>query len=407
MARLWMCGFENQSVTAGHETTAIMGAPSISTTTKRSGNASMRCNATADIETGVTNTIGTTVDRVWIRAYIYIASLPSILSVIMFANDSGGGTTSAIALTTSGTLQLWSFENTLTTFEQKGSSSAALSLNTWYRVELSADTSTNTWSFTARLDGTQFASASVSAGLTADTDLIDIGVIGFSDLPNLTAAAVNADIYVDDIAVNDNTGSAQTSFPGEGSIVHARPTAAGDNAADSGTFADVDDVTPDDATTLIHLDNTTSIADYNMTDSSTLGIDSYDTITLVQVGVRLREEVSTTTSYQLRIKSASGGTTSTSTASDAGNTTFRTNPSGTTALVHRLVSYTDPTTGSAWTPTGTNSIDNMQVGVASLDADNIDVTQLWAAIEYVDGSPPGGSAVKDIIISNGLIVFSR
>lgn len=108
----------------------------------------------------------------------------------------------------------------------------------------------------------------------------------------------------------------------------------------------------------------------------------------------------------MRVKSTSGGTVTSTAAADAGNATARTNPNGTTAFGRPLISETDPTTGSVWTPTGTNSIDNMQIGASNVDADS--TPDLWvltmaAMIEYV---PSAGTVIKDII-SMGIIPTPR
>lgn len=370
MARLWSCGFELQSATAAVEFEAVSGVPTISTTTKRGGLASLRFN-TAASEIFVTHTYDVTAqtDDIWARAYIYIASAPNVQISILLFRDVTSGNICNIRMNTDRTLELWDEQGGV----QRGSDSSAIPLNTWTRVELAYLRGTDD-TCVGYIDGVSFASG--ATGVNKDANILRFGILGSS----------TADIYFDDIAVNDSGGTAENSLPGEGQIVHMQPDASGDNAATFGTFADIDEITPDDTNTFIDLDTATTIADYNCESSSNAGIGSSDTIKVVEVGVRIREEVSTVTSYQLRLKSAASGTTSTSTASDAGNTTWRTNPTGTTSFTHRLVSYTDPTTGVAWTPTGTNSLDNMQIGVASLDADDIDVSTLWALVEHIPGS---------------------
>lgn len=205
----------------------------------------------------------------------------------------------------------------------------------------------------------------------------------------------------DDIAINNTSGSVNNSYPGEGNIVVALPTGAGDNAATTGIFSYINEVPPSDTatsgSTMIELDANPTIGDYNMTDSATLGIDSYDTINAIAPIARIREETAGTSNYTLRIKSAAAGTTTSSSSLDAGNATPRTNPSGTTAFANVFISETDPTTGVAWTPTGTNSIDNMQVGVGTTDGtpDTWCLT-LAAMIEYVNGAAPPPSTIKSI-----------
>lgn len=368
MALLWSTGFELQSTTNGMEWDTTSGAPSISTAVKRSGTASLRCNPSAasayiEHQTGA----GDNTNDIYIRFYIRIASSTGGLIPICRVNDTTWGDQASIRINSNNTLELWDDENNL----QKGSDSSAIPADEWHRVELGWVFATRV--YTAYLDGVSFASATYDAGQMDQFEKVRIGI-----LSNATC-----DIYFDDITVNDNTGSASTGLAGEGSIVHMHPNAAGDNNPDLGDYTAIDEVgTPNDATDFIDLDTATSIGDFNVESSSNAGIDAANIIKYVEVGVRIREEASAATSYQLRLKSAASGTTSTSTASDAGDTTWRTNPSGTGALNHQLISYTDPTTGVAWTPTGTNSLDNMQIGVASLTTNDIDVTALWAKVEF-------------------------
>jgi hypothetical protein len=184
------------------------------------------------------------------------------------------------------------------------------------------------------------------------------------------------------LAINNTTGTEQTAWPGAGNIVHLRPVGAGDNAADTGTFADIDDVTPNDATDFINLDPASSVGDYTITNPTSAGIGTNDTVVLVHVGVRAREETSAVTGLAVRLKSASGGTTTETAFVDVGSTPWITNP-GTNPFIYRLTSYVDPSTSTAWTVTGTNSLANAQIGVASNTDNDLDVTALWALVEYV------------------------
>lgn len=380
MARLFSSGFELNSAVSLMEwtTVTVVNVPTIDATTKRSGGFAMRIQTVTGSAVGGMNRTFTATPAAgpyYARFYLRIATAPGATTTIFFWEDdttvgeaTGGG---QIKLTTGRILQLF---NSTT---QIGSDSAALSLDTWYRIECLYDATPagGNQVLRAYIDGVEFAGA---ATLTiADVTVNTIGIGTNLD----TEAASTGDWYFDDVAVNDSTGTVQTGLPGEGKIVHIHPSAAGDNAAPTGTFEDVNEVTPDDATTKIDLNNIGDIADYNCEASSVPGIVSSDTITLIEVGVRLLQAGAS--SYQLRIKSAAGGTTTSSTASAAVTSNYKTNPLGTTEMQHRLVSYLDPTTGVAWTPTGTNSIDNMQIGISSGDADDLDVSTLWALVEYV------------------------
>ena len=383
-----------------------------------------------------------------------------------------------------------------------------------------------------KIDGVSFASSATAT--VGDFNAVYIGT------PNASTAH---EIYWDDLAVNDTAttkGSTQTGYPGAGNITYFKPTAAGDTAATLGTFADIDEMNPDDVTSFIDLDTLASVAFYNVsnyTAASTTGIeyyfdasdagptdtgghftdeanifdgskttygyasnvssfleatgtnapasgptiqsvrvgllasttalgasdilffdtkysgtslgltgwnkaagefqvltvssggwtwdkvqaleieitfdssirtdfrqvvvivetgmDSYDTINLIDMGVRAREEASAATSFQFGVKSQASGLVASSTAQDAGDTTWRTNQTGTTAMTNRMATTTDPQSNGAWTPT---LLDTMQMGVGSLDDDNIDISTLWVAVEYSEGSPPSTGVRRNPII---------
>lgn len=391
MTRLYHTGFEWQSATAGVEFSSGNGVgASISTATKRTGSASLRINNSA--QAGWVGHIFKSVGsgKAYVRVYINIASLPSGTNceIIGIWNATAVTRQAHIRLTSGGVLQL--YDNTGT---QIGSNSSALSTGTWYRIEIEVEgTNAGTEDLRAKLDGTEFAGTTTAT--VANFSAVFIGA---------PSAADTFDIYWDDLAINDTAGSVNNSYPGAGGIVIALPTGAGDNAATTGIYSYINEVPPSDTatsgSTMVELDSNGVLAEYNVTDSSTLGIDSYDTINAIQIMARIREEAAGTSSYNLRIKSASGGTTTVSSSVDGGNATPRTNPSGTTAFGRMLISETDPVTAVAWTPTGTNSIDNMQIGVGNADADS--TPDLWcltlaAMIDYSDGVAPGGRRIFNI-----------
>lgn len=366
MAVKWFSGVEWGSVTTGVEFSLGSGSPTISTTTKHTGARSLRVNNTT-IYTfkGINHTFNATnLNLVYAQFWIYITTSTDAQSSCFTLYDTTGTMTVSMQLTTDDKLSLW-YNDSAT---QVGSNSAALSKNTWYCVEVKLDKSgsAGTHIVEARIDGSVFATVS-NATVTYGANQFGIGMELNGD------GATTMDVFFDDFEVNDSE------YPNLSRTVIALPTGAGDNAATTGIYSYINEIPPSgtatSGSTMVELDSNGVIADYAMTDSSTMGIDSYDVIKAVSVLARIREEAAGTSSYQLRIKSASGGTVTSTTAADAGNATARTNPSSTTAFGKPLLSLTDPTTGVAWTPTGTNSIDNMQVGLTNVDADS--TPDLW------------------------------
>lgn len=411
MTRVHHTGFEWQSVTAGVELSTVGGGgEAIDTTIKHSGSASLKCAgsivASALCGMGHNVTMATDVYACW---YIYIDSLTDNISVVATMDlATANGTTNASSIqihNSAGTLVMEVWVNA---FGSSISNTASLQFDTWHRIEeyYKSSGAAGADQVIVKVDGTEVANSSTLT-LTSTPAYWQCGVY------NGTAGTItDSTVYFDDVAINTTAGSVNNSWVGENNVAILVPTGAGDNAATKGVYSYISEIPPSNTatsgSTMVELDSNGVIADYNVTDSSTAGIDSYDTIDAVSVLARVREEAAGTSSYQLRIKSASGGTVTSTTPADAGNATVRTNPNSTTAFGKPLISQTDPTTGSAWTPTGTNSIDNIQIGASNVDADS--TPDLWvltmcAMVAYKNGTAPGGSVVKDLI--SGFIPFAR
>src|SRR3990167_277742 len=135
--RRWDTGCELQSVTSGVEWDTTTGSPTIDTTTKRSGAASLRCNpsaATAFIRHQYSASNPTA--NFYARFYLYIATSTNALDDIFALYDAGEFSNSlSIRLNSNRTLELWDWD--FIANAQLGSDSSALDLNTWYRIEVS------------------------------------------------------------------------------------------------------------------------------------------------------------------------------------------------------------------------------------------------------------------------------
>lgn len=331
----------------------------------------------------------------YFRFYLYISATPDENAAIACVGGtdacSGGTGEQMIVLNTDRTLRLINDAST----GDVDTDTTVLSTGTWYRIEWNYDSGGAT---EVRVDGVQVLQAGSHDGDSITHFMLGM-CAGFTQQASNCGpdGAATGTLYFEDVALNDTSGGSQTSWPGAGSIVHMQPNANGDNngcSLDSttGDYSDVAEVTPDDSSTHCDLDNVSDIVDVNVESSSNAGIDSYDTVTLVQVGIRDRAETGAAESWTLRLKSASGGTVAGSVSVSHDDVTFRTNGDA-APRNYKLTSYTDPTTSVAWTPTGTNSLDNMQIGIESVDADpDIWVTTLWGLVEYVDGVEPAAAA---------------
>jgi len=359
MARLFSSGFELQSATAAIEWETISGSPTISTSIKKSGTAALRCNPTSSTSY-VQQQVGTTESNLFIRLYLRIETAPAILATIVRIASSTGTPLASIKMNTNRTLELWDEISAV----QRGSDSSAIDLNTWVRVEFNLNGTAAT--ITGKIDGTNFATGDGPSA--SDQAFVRIGVL----------TATTADIYFDDIAINNSTGTPQKSYPGVGSILHMNPAGAGDNNPTAGTWADINETPLSDAN-YIELDETTTIGDFTLESYADAGGSWLDTITLVHVGVRERAETVATESWKLRIKSQASGTVLEGTTTEHNDSTWRTNGDVLPRL-YTLTSYTDPQGGGAWTPV---LLTVAQIGIQPVDAvPDIWVSNMWALVEF-------------------------
>lgn len=383
MARLWSCGFELQSNADLMEIQDLVPnfGPTISTTVKRApGTASLRIQPTASnqyIEHQLTSGV---VMRTFHRVYVRIAALPSAAANIYGIGQSGYFP-GLLKLNTDGSLILRD-GNAGTDL---GTATAPLSLDRWYRIEL---------------DFTDVAGA-VTAGVSAFKLYIDgelasnqmcTNINGFSRIRAGTTSAVSTlDMYLDDLAVNDDTGSVQNGLPGSGCIVHLYPDKAGDNnlwsagaggtAGAANNFTRVNQRTPDDLTSYNQTNaaGTTTTDDFGMQTAASAGIGSADLINVVSVGSRIGSDATATATIVTRIKSQANGTVvesaSTSMALN-GWTTHR----NTVPRLHQLNQYVDPQAGGAWTPA---LLDTTQIGYRTNASQTSTrrVTGLWALVD--------------------------
>lgn len=225
MARLITNGAEGRDAD-GTNTNQIDGfltggvVPTYETTIVRSGSRSMKCgsgagNATSIWRLGFQGYVANT--TFYMRGYIRVDALPASTVRVM---DWGGGATFSARLTSTGILQFWNDS----AGTQIGSNSVqTIAINNWYRIEIQVICgATQITGGELRLDSTTIASVT---GLT-------LGAAGNQNAGWNDAPGANKNLYVDDCAVNDNTGSAQNSWCGEGSTVLLVPTS--DNAGGTG-----------------------------------------------------------------------------------------------------------------------------------------------------------------------------
>lgn len=214
MARLRTAGAELQSPRGeGATLDTSQGTIGVDTTIKRQGRASFKFSLASGQNTAAIRLTHTAqLDRrFWVRAYVYFEAWPAENQDIIAAGAGASilTTTIGVKVTPTGMLQRGGSVNV-----------QQLALNTWYRVEMSCVKVTspaNQWQGEVRVDG----GAPVTLTNASFASAFDSWHVG---LMNASAGAAEA-MFADDLAVNDDTGSDQNSYPGEGRVLAALPLA--------------------------------------------------------------------------------------------------------------------------------------------------------------------------------------
>ena len=392
MARKWDTGFELQTTTNGVEwdTTTSGGGGSVlvDTTHQRSGAACLKIVSSVSNSNYIEHQVFSSNTACYTRMYMNFSAFPSdVLGAILQANDSVGTVVACIAITTAGKLRLFDGNSSGT---QLGSDSSALSTGTWYMIELKVVQSASP-KVEARLNAVAFAS-----GTPTDTNnptQFDYGMPDF--VTGMTA-------YMDDVAVNDTTGSFQTGYPGSGKIKRQSPNAAGDNnawlvavggtAGSANNYTRVNETTPDNATSYNADTVSGHIDDYAVSAS---GIGVNDTVNCVSIGVVYAGASSSSdATFKVRLKALSGGTVVEGTAITPNSTSWKTNANA-VPKVYTLVSYQKPGTSNAWTQA---DLDAAQIGLdlTTTGTNACRVTVLWMSVDYTPAAGGAAPIGKDI-----------
>lgn len=382
---MWTTGFETQSPTLefGVNSGVIVTGttPTMSTTIKRRGTCAARFQPAAALSYIEHQITGGTVQRTFHRLYIRIATAPSADTNI-YAIGQSGFFPCSLRLKTDRTLLL---RDSNTSTDLTGST--VLALDRWYRVELDfTDGASGTGAFKLYVDGALIA------------DQVCSVINGFSRIRmGVSGVATTTDVYMDDVAINDDTGSVQNGLPGPGAVVHMLPNAAGDNnlwatavggtAGGANNFTRVNERTPDDGTSYNQTTatGTTTIDDFNLESAASAGIGSADTITCVQVGGRVASDVTTAASIVYRLKAQAAGTVLESATVPVNNTSTAGAwgvHRGQSPRPYQLTSYVSTQDGSAWTAA---KLDTAQIGYRG-DVSTTTVrrvTTLWALVDFI------------------------
>lgn len=374
MARLWSSGFELGGFLDWHTSNITA-----QTTTVRSGTYAAESVLVSGSARGAKYIFQASPNNgpFYFRVYLRVATRPSAENKIIALSNADSLTATQIVWLThdnNGVLKLYDEDGQIT-------GTTTLSTNTQYRIEVEFDRTAAAGSqvVRARVDGVEFA-GSATRNLSAGIWIFVIGA-------NLTNEAQTVGSwFFDDCAINNNVGSFQNSYPGEGEIIHLRPNGTGDNSAWTNDYTTIDEVTPNDATDFISSNTNNQIEDVNL-DATPAAMDSGDIINCVQVGVRynLSDATGADPTAVLRIKASASGTVEESGNLITNSTTWNTN-NPQTPKNYNLTLYDLPgASTTAWTKA---DLDTAQIGVreSATDTHFIQVSTLWLLVDHKPGS---------------------
>lgn len=398
MARLYSNGFELQNKTIEQSNNSSNSNNSISTTIFHGGAASLEVNA-SDKTGGFIQSkfLATpTSNNLYFRMYYYLATYPSSITTAFDSNndvtiaaflDNSSSSWAELSIDATGVVRVYQDGSTRTVV----GTSSALSTGQWYYIELGYG-ATNSY-VEARINGTSIGSTTSAAGLVAINQI----ACGMAIFYSPTQEEANGNFYMDDIAVNDSTGSFQNSWPGAGKQVYLRPDAAGDSntflvtqggtAGASNNYTRVNAVTPNYGSTY-NASAALSASDLFAVGSSPLG--ASDTVNVVQIGGQYANLVAadTISSFSFQLEKTSGGIISKSSAIiPDSSSTYQLNGStgaGSLPYIYPFTLYQDPD-GSSWVE---STINSMQIGyiIDAVGTHSIAISDVWALVDYTPSS---------------------
>lgn len=366
MARLFTCGFEENNTTT---TMWTGGGGTITSTSPHSGTYAANLTAGQQLNRNLsaTKTTGT----LWTRFYWKTSVLTTANNFARFLN-SGGSANWTLTKTNTGAITL---TNNVTTTAV--TTTATVSTGTWYRIEVEHVIDNTTGSIVAKLytgdESTVIETLTISGEDTLNTDVFTL---------RLLEASGGATVFnYDDVAVNDESGSLQNTWPGPGKTYLLTPN--GDNAVawtKAGTPAatnwqGVDEVPGD----LANIDT-----DYNYDSGST----NEDRLNLTNLGAEVTSNavLALMDVYARVSASASSGTMALKVWNDGGTGT-----EGPTLTVNsttwRILTTAEH---QVYSLSGVSkaTVDSYSAGyIAKSGAVEKRVSALWANVEWIEAPP--------------------
>jgi hypothetical protein len=218
-------------------------------------------------------------------------------------------------------------------------SSLTYSASRWYFVEVYTLTDDATGKYQLKVDGVDWIALATGADTRNDA-------AANGNLNNRLYNVNTGSGFIDDLYVNDTTGSQNTGFSGDIRISAYIPNASGDvtgmTPTSGSNYTNVDERPPNDATDIVAATGTTLYDLYNIPNTS--GVATVQSVTL---WLRAQKSDAGAKSIAHMIKSAS-------TENQGADLALSTSWS-----YYRKVYSNDPTDSNAWTP---GKVDALQVG---------------------------------------------
>lgn len=282
--------------------------------------------------------------------HIRIDTLPATNPIVIYEIliASGPNNMTRVLLNPNGTLQLQRADpsnGVYGAYLDVGSPSAALSLNTWHRIDVSSLNSNSAGNFSTELKLNGVSVASGSGFSLFATCLIFTAEIGSKN-----GTHINDDtgyiFYLDDIAYSD------TAFISTGGVINVPPGGNGNYTGWTGDWSDVDEIPPT-ATAILTTTSNTAAETPSLVSSANAGVSG--SIACVQPWMFAARGATSGVTISTRLRS---GTT------DVDNTDLNagTLSNGVYKLYGDVYIDTDPNTGVAWTQSG---LDAAQVGAVA------------------------------------------
>lgn len=316
----------------------------------------------------------------YFSTYARFDTLPSAENRFMFLTNGAAFTSTQIVYLTidaSGVVKLYDEDGQIT-----GTVTLSNPTLDFNQIEVKIDRSAAAGSHVveARVNGVVFATSSTRS-LSAGVESLVVG-------GNLGAEAQTTGTYIfDDTLINDGTGSFMTTYPGAYEIDFLRPDATGDASGWTNTYTNVDDITPDDATTVV-ASTTLNLEDLHNIEAIPWGIDTTDIIRCVAVGVRYRTSTNATgPGFKLEIEATAAGTIEQSAEITPANNTWTTNANS-NPKNYPLVLYDMP--GASTTAITPADLATFQIGYKETTdlATTTQITMVWLMVVHSPNQPP-------------------